>query len=231
MATLERNLGKAPQAPFDPQDGRKPAAAKNARFWDRVADKYAASPIKDPAAYERTLERTRSYLSHDQQVLEVGCGTGSTALRLAADVRHLTATDISERMIAIAAAKAARQGARNVRFRQAGLPDDGLAPGSFDAVLSFNALHLMEDLPAVLGSLNAALKPGGVFISKTVCLAEQTRLWAIPIAVLRLIGKAPFVAMLSFAEIERAIAAAGFEIVETGTYPAPFSRFVAARKV
>lgn len=37
--------------------------------------------------------------------------------------------------------------------------------------------------------------------------------------------------MLTFKDIEQAIEAAHFEIVETGTYPAPFSRFVVARKV
>ncbi|MGB0631109.1 MAG: class I SAM-dependent methyltransferase [Alphaproteobacteria bacterium] len=193
----------------------------NENFWDRVADKYAASPIKNMAAYERTLARTRSYLSTEQDVLEVGCGTGSTALILAPDVRDMTATDISRRMIEIGEGKARDQEVKNVTFRQAALPDATLAPESYDAILCFNTLHLVTDLPAVLRNLHGALKPGGVFISKTVCLAQQTRLWAIPIFLMRLVGKAPYVNMLTFDAIERAIAAEGFEIVETGTDPAP----------
>lgn len=213
------------------EHARKPAMETDAQFWDKVADKYAASPIKNMEAYRQTMERTRSYLSMDQEVLEVGCGTGSTALLLALDVKHMTATDISRRMIEISKDKARDQKVENVTFRQAPLPDETLAPESFDTILCYNTLHLVRDLPAVLGNLRGALKPGGVFISKTVCLAEQTRLWRIPIFLMRLIGKAPHhVNMLIFDAIEQAIAAAGFEIVETGIYPKPFSRFVVAKK-
>ena len=217
---------------FDPntRHAGKPAMSTDTKFWDKVADKYAASPIKNMEAYEQTMERTRSYLSTDQEVLEVGCGTGSTALLLAPDVKHMTATDISKRMIEIGEGKARDQNVGNVTFRQASLPDETLAPESFDTILCYNTLHLVTDLPAVLRNLRGALKPGGVFISKTVCLAEQTRLWGIPIYLMRLIGKAPYVKLLTFDAVEQAIIAEGFEIIETGVYPAPFSRFVVARK-
>lgn len=209
---------------------RNPALGTDAKFWDKVADKYAASPIKDMEAYEQTMARTRAYLSADQDVLEVGCGTGSTALLLAPNVKQMTASDISKRMIEIGEGKARAQNLENVTFRQALLPDETLVPESFDTILCYNTLHLVTDLPAVLRNLRGALKPGGVFISKTVCLAEQTRLWGIPIFLMRLIGKAPYVKMLTFDAVEQAIAAEGFEIIETGIYPAPFSRFVVARK-
>lgn len=202
----------------------------DAKFWDKAADKYAASPIKNMEAYEQTMARTRAYLSADQEVLEVGCGTGSTALLLASNVKHMTASDISERMIEIGEGKAQAQNVENVTFRQAALPDETLAAESFDTILCYNALHLVTDLPSVLRNVHGALKPGGVFISKTVCLAEQTRLWGIPIFLMRLIGKAPYVKMLTFDAVEEAITAAGFEIIETGVYPAPFSRLVVARK-
>ena len=52
-------------------------------FWDRIAPKYAADPIADPAAHEATLERTRRLLGPGHRVVEIGCGTGSTALALA----------------------------------------------------------------------------------------------------------------------------------------------------
>lgn len=208
----------------------KPDMTKDAQFWDRVADKYTASPIKNMAAYELTMDRTRSYLSPEMDVLEVGCGSGSTALLLAPGVKHMTATDVSGRMIEIGEAKARDQGASNVSFRQLGLPDDSLPAESFDAILCCNTLHLVTDLPATLGTLHGALKPGGMLISKTVCLAEQTRLWAVPIFLMRLVGKAPYVNMLTFNAVEDAISEAGFKIAETGTYPAPYSRFVVAQK-
>lgn len=202
----------------------------NEKFWDKVADKYAASPIKNMEAYEQTMAHTRACLSADQNVLEVGCGTGSTALLLAPDVKKMTASDISKRMIEIGEGKAQDQNVDNVTFRQGALPDETLARESFDTILCYNALHLVPDLPVVLRNLRGALKPGGVFISKTPCLAQQTRLWGIPIFLLRLIGKAPYVNLLTFDDVEQAIATEGFEIIETVTIPAPFSRFVVAKK-
>lgn len=212
------------------QQARRPLMATDKKFWDKVADKYAASPIKNMEAYEQTLERTRAYLSTDQDVLEVGCGTGSTALLLAPNVKHMTASDISKRMIEIGADKARTQGVENITFRNAPLPDEGLVPASLDAVLCYNALHLVRDLTLALRNVRDTLKPGGVFISKTPCLAEQTRLWGIPVFLLRLIGKAPYVNLLTFAELEQTISDEGFEIIETDTLPKPFSRFVVARK-
>jgi len=73
-----------------------------AAFWDGIAKHYAASPIKDIASYEFTLQRTRSYLRPQDKVLEIGAGTGSTALLLASSVAHITATDLSAEMIKLA---------------------------------------------------------------------------------------------------------------------------------
>ena len=81
--------------------------ANDARFWDRTSRKYAASAILDRAGYERTLDRTRALLGSGERVLELGCGTGTTALLLADDVQHYLATDISAGMIAIANEKRA----------------------------------------------------------------------------------------------------------------------------
>lgn len=49
-------------------------------FWDRTADKYAATPIADEASYQVKLAETRRRMRSDMNVLEFGCGTGSTAL-------------------------------------------------------------------------------------------------------------------------------------------------------
>ena len=73
-----------------------------ARFWDKRAEKYAQRPVADQAAYEKKLEITRRYFNPDSVVLEIGCGTGSTALAHAPYVGHILATDISPNMIGIA---------------------------------------------------------------------------------------------------------------------------------
>lgn len=201
------------------------------KFWDKQAEDYAKSPIKNVAAYEEALGRTKSYLSETDRVLEVGCGTGSTALLLAGLVQHITATDFSSNMVAIGRRKAQEQGVTNVTFEQATPFDDVGAAGSFDVVMAYNVLHLLEDTPKALRRLHGLVKPGGLFISKTVCLAEESVLWRVLIFLMQRVGFAPFVNCLKVAELEAGIAEAGFEIIETGSYPSyARGRYIVARK-
>lgn len=192
--------------------------AADARFWDGIARKYAADPIKDMDGYARTVDRARHYLRATDTVLELGCGTGTTALKLAAHVSRMVATDLSGEMIAIAREKAAAQACGNAEFAVATperAADGVLGPdGSFDAVLAFNLWHLVADRTSALAHVRRVLKPGGLFVSKTRCLAEMNPLIRLALPVMQLIGKAPYVAIFSATALEREIEAAGFAIVE-----------------
>jgi len=205
-------------------------------FWDRIAEKYAKKPVRDPDAYARTLERVRSYLADSDSVPELGSGTGTTALLLADSVGHLTASDLSPNMIGIAAEKVKRQGTANVAFLSADLFDPALGEGPYDAVLAFNLLHLLPDTAEAVRHIHGLLKPGGYFISKTFCLPEARlpllyRAMRLALPVLQWLGKAPYVNFMRTGELQGIIAAAGFDIVETGDYPAsPPNRFIVARK-
>jgi ubiquinone/menaquinone biosynthesis C-methylase UbiE len=188
--------------------------ANDARFWDRIARKYAADPIADMAGYERTLERTRHYLKSDHVVFEFGCGTGTTALKLAPYVARMVATDISREMIAIAREKAEAEGGLNGEFAVA-TPDAASWPDrTFDVALGFNILHLVRAREAALRGVHRLLKPGGLFISKTPCLKEMNPIVRIAVPVMQLFGKAPYVAFLSAEDLEREMTVAGFEILE-----------------
>ena len=208
--------------------------AQAPQFWDKVADKYAKSPIRDMDAYTYTLERTRSYLAKTDRVLELGCGTGSTALLLADAVDQITAADISPNMIRIASRKAEEQGAKNARFVVADFFDQVLNDGPYDVVLAHNLIHLIEDTTRALQHVADLLKPGGIFISKTVCRPEagaplKYRLMRLIVPIMQCLGRAPFVKFMTIEELERAVTAAGFKIIETGTHPPP-SRYIVAKK-
>ncbi|PLW75022.1 class I SAM-dependent methyltransferase [Cohaesibacter celericrescens] len=199
-------------------------------FWNKAADKYAKSSIKDQDSYRRTLDHTRRYLSNTGHVLELGCGTGSTALLLIDAVGHMTATDISTRMIEIAKEKAVAEEHGNLSFQQIEVFEQQHPDDSFDAVLAFNYLHLVNDLPAELAKIRQRLKAGGVFVSKTACLGRRKWVFGPLIMVMRWLGKAPFVNLMTDAQLEDAIKSAGFEIVEVTSYPAKKgSRFIVAR--
>ncbi|MHA7872623.1 MAG: methyltransferase domain-containing protein, partial [Hyphococcus sp.] len=106
-----------------------------------------------------------------------------------------------------------------------------LKPETFDAVLGFNLLHLLHDAQAAVRRVHALLKPGGLFISKTVCLSERGGALRLLIPVMRFFGKAPHVAFLDTPGLDAMVAGAGFELIETGYYPkAAAARFIVARK-
>ncbi|MDX2238829.1 MAG: class I SAM-dependent methyltransferase [Hyphomonadaceae bacterium] len=207
--------------------------SRSARFWDRAARKYAADPIADMVGYERTLEAVRGYVKASDVAYEFGCGTGTTALKLAPSLARIDATDISSEMIAIAREKAAAEGCSTVAFA-VGTPETAPWPdGAFDVALGFNILHLIEDRPAALAAVRRVLKPGGLFLSKTVCIKEMNVGIRMALPVMQAIGLAPYVAALNAEDVEREIAAAGFEIVERARHGArgkDVRIFLAARK-
>lgn len=207
-----------------------PQPSPQAAFWNRVARRYAAMPLRNPQAWEETLARTAARLSASDHVLELGCGTGSTALRLAPRVASYTATDDAAEMIAIAT----ERGAEIAQLRTAiARPGDGSLPrGPVDAILGFNLLHLLPDLPAALSEAHGMLKPGGILITKTPCLGGPwLALWPL-VRVLHALGKAPRLRFVSPAALEHAITKAGFTIEERDDLPRrPPSRFLVARRV
>lgn len=207
-----------------------------ARFWDKIARKYAKKPIGDKESYARTLDRTRSYLGATDVVLELGCGTGMTALTLSEAVDHITASDVSPEMIRIAEERAKEGGRTNARFVCAGVFDPAIEAGPYDAVMAFNLLHLLEDTAKALDRVRDLVKPGGLFISKTPCEPEtgaplSYRALRFVLPVLQWLGKAPYVKFMKAAELEDAVTAAGFTIIEVGSYPAsPPNRYIVARR-
>jgi ubiquinone/menaquinone biosynthesis C-methylase UbiE len=210
-------------------------AADPARFWNRVAARYAKAPMRAPDAYAATLDRVRAHLTPGDRVLELGCGTGTTAVRLADAVAEITATDIADNMLEIARGRAADAGVANVTFAAADAED--VAQGApYDVVMAFNLLHLMTDRAAALAAIARDLRPGGLLICKTICLAEPGQsvllrlALALALPVMQALGKAPRFAKLTVAELEAEIAAVGFDIIEAGNYPErPPSRLVIAR--
>lgn len=207
----------------------------SARFWDSKAQGYAKSAISDMSAYEQTLTRVRAHLKPEDRVLEIGCGTGSTALALAPSLGHITASDLSEQMIRIGEQKARDQDCGNIDFLTAESMNPSLEPGQYDVVLAFNLLHLVDNPAATVARARELLKPGGLFISKTFCLPEKfslkVQLIRLALPIMQLIRQAPAVRFMRVPELDQLVRDAGFSIVEQGAYPEhPPRRFLVAQK-
>jgi Methylase involved in ubiquinone/menaquinone biosynthesis len=98
-------------------------------------------------------------------VLDIGAGTGETALGLASHCAYVHAVDISREMMRCAANKAQVRGIGNIAFRQAGFLTCEYPPESFDAVVSQFALHHLPDFWKFIAvqRIYRLLKPGGRF--------------------------------------------------------------------
>jgi len=201
-------------------------------FWDRVAQRYARMSLRNPAAYEQTLDLVKAHLRPDFKVLELGCGTGTTALRLTQFVAQYDASDYSAAMIAIAREKQTAERVHNLALHVARSGNGSLPRGPFDVVLGFNILHLLPDRQLAFAEVFDLLHPGGLFISKTPCLGGVYRLLSPIVALLRLFGKAPQFTFLSADELERDITNAGFTVRARGAHPEGSVRhYIIAEKV
>jgi len=184
---------------------------KEARFWDKQAKSYALKPIKDTKSYNEMLETMSAHLKPNDKVLEIGCGTGNTAVKMADKVTQWVGSDISSEMINIAKS---REAPASTKFIVADA-DTEFEDAPFDAVFTFHVLHLVPDITATLRNIHQQLKPEGLFISKTVCIGEMGFLPKIVLPIMKKLGVAPNVRELTKDELYDEIAAAGFKVKES----------------
>ena len=105
-------------------------------------------------------------LSPGDTVGDLGCGNGYHSLRMArlvGDEGRVLAVDIQPEMLAKLSVRAREAGVTNVEPILAAVHDPRLAPGSCDLVLAADVYHEVDRPAAVLRSVRAALRPGGVF--------------------------------------------------------------------
>ena len=188
-----------------------------ARFWDSMAEKYAAQPIADQTTYEVKLELTREYFTPESNVLEFGCGTGATAILHAPYVAEIDALDVSPEMIRIAREKLSATAIENVSFSVADMDSFAAKPNSYDVAIGLNILHLLDDRMAAMSQAYAALKPGGYFISSTPCIREKlmTRLMDPLFPLMHAIGRWPRVQRFRARRLQADIERIGFKTVHT----------------
>jgi len=107
-------------------------------------------------------------IAGDDRVLDIGCGVGTTAVRIARETgAEVVAADISELMLQRARRTAARSGAR-VRVERADIlalpyPDD-----AFDCVVA-EAVTMFVDRPRAAAELARVCKPGGRVLGTEFC--------------------------------------------------------------
>jgi SAM-dependent methyltransferase len=128
-----------------------------------------------------------------QRVLDVGCGAGDVSMiaaRLVGDEGAVVGIERDASTVAIARARAAACGLRNVRFVE-GDVNRIATEGSFDAAVGRLVLNHVRDPVGVLRAIAGVVRPGGAIVFQegcwgpTIAVATRLPLWSRLLAVIR----------------------------------------------
>lgn len=98
-----------------------------------------------------------------ERVVDIGCGAGATTLRLAAaaDPATVVGVDVSQPMLATAAARAAAAGVTNISFSETDVEAHPLGSDVFDVAFSRFGVMFFADPVRAFANVRASLTPGG----------------------------------------------------------------------
>src|SRR5438477_9072266 len=94
-------------------------------------------------------------------VADLGSGEGLLSELLARRCKKVIAVDNSEKIVAFGAAKAKKNGLKNLEFRLGDLENPPIDPHSVDLVILSQALHHAAEPAKAISSAHKILKPGG----------------------------------------------------------------------
>jgi ubiquinone/menaquinone biosynthesis C-methylase UbiE len=147
----------------------KTAREKAAATYDAAADHFDDAPL---GFWDRIGRRTigNLRLPAGAKVLDVGCGTGASALPAAQAVGNtglVVGADLSSGLLERARAKARAAGLDNVEFRLADMTALGYPDASFDAVVSVFSIFFVPDMEGLVRELWRMVRPGGALAVTT----------------------------------------------------------------
>ncbi|MDA1101366.1 MAG: methyltransferase domain-containing protein [Proteobacteria bacterium] len=149
----------------------QPDTGKNSgqfEFWNSASgEKWVANQV----ALDRHLSALTDRLFHynaiqpGERIIDIGCGTGTTALRAAAATGPdgaVLGIDLSHPMLGLARRRAETQGGvTNLTLEIADAQSHAFEPGAFDLLQSRFGVMFFEDPTAAFANLRTALRPGG----------------------------------------------------------------------
>jgi SAM-dependent methyltransferase len=206
----------------------RPNAAQ-AQYWNSPSTRVWSNRHEPIDALFNPL--TQVLLDHaapqaGEHVLDIGCGSGTTVLALAARVGpqgHVLGADIAQASVERARERIAAGGARNAKVILADVSTHGFVAKQFDLVFSRFGVMFFADPIATFARLRAAMKPGGRLVC-AVFRAPERNPWqtAPPTAVRQFLPPAPPAgpdepgqfAWADPARIRRILEGAGFQNLE-----------------
>jgi ubiquinone/menaquinone biosynthesis C-methylase UbiE len=138
-----------------------------AGYWDSQAGTFDHQPdhgLLDPQVRQAWRRLLLAELPPaPAAIADLGCGTGTLSVLLAAEGYAVTGLDFAPQMIRAARAKA-RAADVSARFELSNAAAPTLPAGSFDVVLARHVLWAMPDIGAALAAWLRLLLPGGALL-------------------------------------------------------------------
>jgi ubiquinone/menaquinone biosynthesis C-methylase UbiE len=192
---------------------------KAQKFWDKQAKAFDDSEKQFEPATRELISRTKEYLNANDNVLDFGCATGTKTLELADVVKHIHGLDFSAEMISEATKKKNKVNVTNASFSQGTIFNNDLEKASFDKIIAYSIIHLLEDHERVIQRIYELLKPGGLLISETACFKDKmdfkTRLEFTTYRFMKRLGIFPLhLNMFKGSDVEQLINSQNFNIVK-----------------
>lgn len=185
------------------------------KFWDKQAGGYAKKEHDIQLTENKDFITTLKYINKDDIVLDYGCGGGIVAIGISDEAKEIHAIDISSEMIETAKANAAGLNIDNINYAQATIFDKRFQGESFNVILAFRVLHVLEDVQSVVCRINELLKPGGVFISVTTCMGSLKAIFSPLVFLARKLKILPIqISILKLSELQGLLTNENFEIIE-----------------
>jgi ubiquinone/menaquinone biosynthesis C-methylase UbiE len=138
-----------------------------AGYWDSQADTFDHEPdhgLLDPQVRQAWRRLLLAELPPaPAAIADLGSGTGTLSVLLAAEGYAVTGLDFAPQMIRVARAKARAAGV-SARFELSNAAAPTLPAASFDVVLARHVLWAMPDVGAALAAWLRLLLPGGALL-------------------------------------------------------------------
>ncbi len=145
----------------------------NKTFWNFYAPFYDEKRKNDKYLRAINLKILKSFFQPGQNILEIGCGTGTEAIEMIKHGCNLTLIDISPEMLKIASYRISKienlPAERIPKFINLPAEYVDSFKVKFDgAYASFGVLNCVTDINSFFQKLHTVLKPGSYFIASII---------------------------------------------------------------
>jgi SAM-dependent methyltransferase len=156
-----------PRRSAEAEQPRRRGRAGDAAYWDNQAAAFDDDPdhgLRDPQVRDAWRRLLLTHLPPaPAAVADIGCGTGTLSVLLAAEGYAVTGLDFAPAMVRAARAKA-RAADVTARFVLSDAAAPTLPPASFDVVIARHVLWAMPDTDDALAAWLRLLLPGGTLV-------------------------------------------------------------------